>query len=157
MNEQETRLYFAYGSNLHAPRLRGRVPSARPVAVARLPGFALVFGKRGGDGSAKCDIVPVDDAAVWGAVYRIHCAEQPRLDAAEGAGYREIAATVVAHDGAHTVFTYRARPGWTTSAPPKPWYRDIVLTGAREHGLPRAYIAEVEAAAAYPGAPAAPR
>lgn len=156
MSAGEARLYFAYGSNLHAPRLRGRVPSAHTAAIARLPGFALVFGKGGRDGSAKCNIVPATDAVVWGAVYRIARTEQPALDAAEGAGYEEISIIVEAGGESLTVFTYQARPGWAASAPPQMWYRDIVLAGAREHGLPSDYIAAIETAAAEVGVPAMP-
>ena len=48
-------LYFAYGSNLSSARMAARVPSARVVARAQLPGHALRFHKVGRDGSAKCD------------------------------------------------------------------------------------------------------
>jgi len=49
-------LYFAYGSNMAAERLRARVPSARLMGSAVLAGHALRFHKPGSnDGSAKCD------------------------------------------------------------------------------------------------------
>ena len=49
-------LYFAYGSNMCAGRLRGRVPSAVPVRVARLLNHSLRFHKRSDkDGSGKAD------------------------------------------------------------------------------------------------------
>lgn len=146
MNADDTRLYFAYGSNLHAPRMRERVPSAVTVAVGRLSGFDLAFAKRGADGSGKCDIVTSEAACVWGVVYRIARAEQPALDAAE-AGYDEIGITVSTPAGRLAVFTYRSRPGARGGAAPRSWYRDIVLAGAREHGLPEDHIARIEAAA----------
>jgi len=37
--------YFAYGSNMSLARLRRRVPSARRIAVATLPGYRLRFHK----------------------------------------------------------------------------------------------------------------
>ena len=46
-------LYFAYGSNLSSPRLRARVPSARPEGVARLEGQRLALDKPGRDGTAR--------------------------------------------------------------------------------------------------------
>ena len=45
MNEAPTRLYFAYGSNLHPPRLRARTPSARALGRADLEGYRLLFHK----------------------------------------------------------------------------------------------------------------
>ncbi len=48
-------LYFAYGSNLRASHLRGRVPTAACVGRARLPGRRLTTGKLGRDGSGKAD------------------------------------------------------------------------------------------------------
>lgn len=138
-----TRLrYFAYGSNLSTPRLTRRVPSARPLAVARLPAHRLHFHLRGGDGSAKCDAYFTGRAedGVWGMVWEIAPAHKPRLDKAEGLGY--------SYDEAHVrvkttrgdeleVFTYRARAGRIAHGlVPYDWYRDFVLSGAREHGLP---------------------
>ena len=46
-------LYFAYGSNLCASRLRGRVPSAVVVERARLPGRRLVTDTLGRDGTTQ--------------------------------------------------------------------------------------------------------
>ncbi len=48
-------LYFSYGSNMSSRRLLSRVPSARFITSASLPGHALHFHKKGLDGSAKCD------------------------------------------------------------------------------------------------------
>lgn len=93
-------LYFAYGSNMLLARLRERTPSARRVAVARLPGHVLRWHKAGQDGSGKCDVVAVADAAacVHGVLYEIARAEKPRLDRAEslGVGYDEMRVQVQA-------------------------------------------------------------
>ena len=48
-------VYFAYGSNMSTARLRGRVPSCKPLGVATLPGHALRFHKRSADKSGKCN------------------------------------------------------------------------------------------------------
>ncbi len=146
----DTRLYFAYGSNLHGTRMCARVPSAQRLAVARLHGHRLTFGKWGEDGSGKCDVTPADGDVVWGVVYRIDSAEQHRLDAAEGPGYRIETVTLARDDGPIEAFTYIARPAWLTDAPPYDWYRDIVAAGAREQALPADYVARIEAAVAVP-------
>lgn len=137
----ETRLYFAYGSNMYSTRMRQRVPSAEIVDTARLPGYMIVFRKHGRDGSAKCDLEPLEPATAWGVVYQLPVDELPALDAAEGEGYRREPVVVAARDGLLHAFTYRARPDWTTDAPPFDWYLELVLAGAREHGLPAVYLA----------------
>lgn len=139
---------FAYGSNMCTPRLQARTPSARPLAVARLPGHGLGFHKRGWrDGSGKGDAFARDDptAGVWGVVFRIAPAQKRDLDRAEGLGhgYDEARLRVVEPDGtAHHAWVYRASPAAIDpTAIPFAWYRDLVLAGAREHGLPDDYIA----------------
>lgn len=141
-------LYFAYGSNMSATRLRRRVPSAEAFSAARLAGHRLVFHKVGRDGSAKCDVLAtqVENDVVYGVVYRIDPAHKPRLDAAEGLGkgYAEKTVQVECTDGGNaTVFLYYA----THIDPdlrPYTWYKAHVLRGAREHGLPSRYIALIE-------------
>ncbi|MEM8882763.1 MAG: gamma-glutamylcyclotransferase family protein [Planctomycetota bacterium] len=130
--------YFAYGSNLSSRRLRARTPSARPVRVAALEGWSLRWHKRSLDGSGKCDIVPEEGGTVWGVVYAIDLREKPRLDAAEGLG--------------HGYEERRVEHGWTyvatdvdPSRMPYDWYKAFVVAGAREHGLPDAYVRGLEA------------
>lgn len=145
MSESGTRLYFAFGSNMHTPRMSARVPSARFVRVGRLDGFRLAFHQWSPDGSAKCDIDPAETGIVRGVVYRIHAAEQAWLDAVEGPGYYVDTVTVATDGGPLEAFTYRSRRDWLTDLPAYTWYRDVVAAGARAHGLPSAYIAAIEA------------
>lgn len=117
--------YFAYGSNLWMPRMRERCPSARVVGPSLLHGWTAVCDKPSTDGSAKLNIRPDADGAVAGVVYQIDDAERPRLDAAEPR-YRAIetpAGLAYAYDGPPTL------------ARPHDWYVDLVVAGARSHGL----------------------
>lgn len=155
ITQDEELLYFAYGSNLHPHRLRERVPSARALAVARLTGYALRFHKRGRDGSGKCNIHHTGRPAdrVFGAVYVMAAGERARLDGAEGlgAGYRLAWLDVYADDTPHTVFSYIAETGHIDDTlSPFDWYHQLVLAGARHHGLPNEYVAAIGAVAAYP-------
>ena len=146
MSDSGVQLYFAYGSNMYEPRLQSRVPSARYYDVARLPGYCLVFAKRGADGSAKCDLEPFEPETAWGVVYCIDAGERPLLDEAEGEGYQPMEVRVATGEQFLDAFTYRARPAWRSEALlPYAWYRDTVAAGAREHGLPEVYIAAIEA------------
>lgn len=147
-----SRLYFAYGSNLHRARMQRRVPSAAVVGVATLRDFRLAFRKLAGDGSTKCDLEPAPGETVRGVLYRFDAAEQGNLDAAEGPGYARTTVEVapVGGDRSIEVWTYMARAGWIGSGRPFTWYRALVAAGAGEHGFPPEYIAAVEAIAADP-------
>lgn len=138
---------FAYGSNMCTARLRARVPSARPIEIARLADHELRFHKRGWrDGSGKANVFQRADpeAHVWGVLFEIDEREKPDLDRIEGLGrgYDETRLPVTTASGAtRHAWLYRAHP--SAIAPdllPFRWYRDLVLTGAREHGLPDGYI-----------------
>lgn len=141
-------VYFAYGSNMSSRRLRHRVPSARVVGRGALPGYRLAWHKRGSDGSGKCDIIagwPGD--VVYGVLYSLAAEDKPRLDRAEGLGYSYGQCDVEPwlldrHEstGAITYYALRTDPTYI----PFSWYRDHVLIGAREHGLPAHYIAMIE-------------
>ena len=140
-------LYFAYGSNMSTRRIRQRVPSAQPLSVGVLDGHRLAFHKVGRDGSAKCDalVSPNVGECLYGVVYRIDPAHRARLDAAEGLGNGYQCKTVALRlaDGTRaTAFTYYATH-IDPSLRPYPWYKEHVLRGAREHGLPGPHIAEI--------------
>jgi hypothetical protein len=146
--------YFAYGANLHPERMRRRVPSAQPLGCAVLTGHVLRFHKQSRkDGSGKCDAHytgrPQD--RVYGAVYSLAAAEKAALDAIEGPGY-EVAERVVIHAGTQrAVFLYRARPDAVRRGlRPYDWYHALVVSGARHHGLPEAYVERLAAVAANP-------
>ncbi len=138
-------LYFAYGSNLLGERLRRRVPSARVVGPARLDGYAMRFNLLSGDGSAKCNIVPREDAHVWGVAWTLPRAEREGLDRAEGLGiaYDEHTVAITVADGMREALTYVGRPERLgAAAAPYGWYKAFVLAGALEHALDPHYVSE---------------
>jgi len=147
-------IYFAYGSNMSSRRLRQRVPSARVVGRGVLPGYRLAWHQRGRDGSGKCDIAAGGGRdVVHGVVYAFRPEHKPWLDRAEGLGHsyaqRTVRAWLVERGGWLEALTYYAlRTG--AGRTPFAWYRDHVLIGAREHGLPGPYIRMLEAVAAQP-------
>jgi gamma-glutamylcyclotransferase (GGCT)/AIG2-like uncharacterized protein YtfP len=142
---------FAYGSNMPTARIRARCPSAVAMGVAELRGYQLRWHKASKDKSGKADIVEsdVDDASVYGVLYEISPEEKPALDAAEGLGngYEEVRIVVVHNGEEATVTAYQA----TKTDPnlkPYTWYKALAAFGAREHMLPAAYIAQIEAVTA---------
>ena len=140
-------VYFAYGSNMSTARLRERMPSCKPLGIATLPGHALRFHKRSVDGSGKCNAFATgNDVSVTGVLFGFDPAERAALDKAEGAGngYEHATVTVINERGRRRkVLTYLATPDYVDdSLRPYDWYKDLVLAGGREHGLPPGYIAE---------------
>jgi hypothetical protein len=139
-------VYFAYGSNMWTARLRERAPSCKPLGIATLPGHALCFHKRSQDGSGKCNaLATVGEDRVIGVLFSFDPAERAKLDEAEGLGYGYQHATVTVFNDKgrrRKVLTYLATPDYIDdSLRPYGWYKDFVLAGGTEHGLPPEYIA----------------
>lgn len=79
-------------------------------------------------------------------LFRFDPKEREKLDRAEGAGkgYEHATVTVI-NDKGHRrkVLTYLATQSHVDDRlKPYSWYKEHVLAGAEEHGLPAAYVAE---------------
>lgn len=147
--DAHTRLYFAYGSNLHPVRMADRLAAPQLLGAIALPGWTRVFDKRGRDGSGKCTIVPTDDA-VHGALYALTPADKARLDLIEGlgTGYDELQVELPGHGSAST---YVARAEARASGLAIfDWYLDLVVVGALYLRCPDAEIAQLRALPAVP-------
>ena len=77
--------YFAYGSNLNKRQMRERCPDSKPMFIATLPNYKLVFVGwsrqwRGGVISIK----PLRGERVRGAIYEVSEQCVQRLDKSEG-------------------------------------------------------------------------
>jgi len=131
-------LYFAYGSNLHAPRMRERIPSARALGAHLLEGFRFTLDKPSRDGSAKANLHAQADARVWGAVYRLDPADWPALDACEP-GYRRQRVRLRGEDAEREADTY-VSPLRSPEPVAFEWYKQLIVAGAREHALPAAWL-----------------
>ena len=92
--------------------------------------------------------MPTDGpGVVWGVLFDVACDEKRALDAVEGLGigYFEKEVRIVTDDRECLALTYHANPTSIDAALcPFDWYRDYVVRGAREHGLPADYIRELE-------------
>lgn len=139
---------FAYGSNMRSSRLQARTPSATPLGIGRLKRHALRWHKAGRDGSGKCDVEHTghDHHAVWGVLYTLDVAEKPALDAAEGLGLGYTEKRAAIHVGETTIEAWLyVAIDTAADLTPYDWYKAFVVEGAREHALPRDYIAALEA------------
>ena len=141
--------YFAYGSNMCTNRLGKRAPSCKFCAVAALKGYEVKFHKRSRkDGSGKCNAYRTgnQDDEVIGALFEIDPLEKEDLARYEGVGYHETSVSVVSAGRVITAFTYVADAETIDdSLAPYTWYKDFVVAGALEHGLPKTYIQKLEA------------
>lgn len=142
-------LYFAYGSNMLTRRLRAasRAPSARVEATGFIEGHRLTFDKvskeKSEGRSGKCDAEATGNPSdhVYGVLFSIDRAEEKALDEAEGRdkGYKKDRIHVVTTDGKRTAVTYIATEK-DPSLRPYDWYKELVIAGAVEHGLPQSYV-----------------
>ena len=151
-----TLFYFAFGSNMLTERLTRRCPSARPVGPAVMEDHALAFSKIGREGSGKATIFSQPGSEVYGVLFKLDRRELPLLDAFEGkgSGYDRIDDCPVRPFGVLDpvpASTYMAPPAFCDpSLLPFDWYHALVLAGARQHGLPDHYVANLAAAAYQP-------
>jgi cation transport regulator ChaC len=141
--------YFAYGSNMSRTQMAGRTGPIRDAneapRVALLRGYRFAFTVRSTDGRIYANVMASPDDVVHGVLYRCGEAGMQVLDRYE-AGYERRQVTVTDQTGREyeaTVYVGLARctvePGQPTAR-----YREIVLQGAREFGLPEEYVAEIE-------------
>lgn len=122
-------------------RLVERVGGVDIVGAARARGWRHRFNKQGRDGTGKGNIEPGDEH-VWGVLYRMAATQLDVLDGFEG-GYRRCEIAVEIPGERVTALSYLGlSPG--ASLRPAHWYLDHYRIGIREHGLPEAWLAEVE-------------
>jgi len=141
--------YFAYGSNLDANTFLGRrrmEPLETRVAV--LDDFELRFDLPVGPGErGVANVVPSRGNEVWGVLYLLTHREAERLDRTEGVphgAYSRLA--IEARDTAGTrigAFTYHSARGRAGRKPSRR-YLGLLISGARQHGLPAQYIARLQ-------------
>lgn len=130
-------------------RLLDRVPSAKKVDVGILEKHELKFHKISKkDGSAKCDACETGNPEhkLYGVVFHILEKEKPELDKKEGLGYgyEQKDVKILLNNGAVIeAFTYYAT-SINSELKPLDWYKEHVLHGARENGLPIEYIRSIE-------------
>ena len=143
-----TQRYFAYGSNMLRERLVARVSTARVVAVGVVRDFQLDFAKASVDHSGKGDMVASPGGEVWGVLYEFDAEQKADLDTHEGRHYQAREVVVSTPSGDETAWAYMAEPQRRDpSMRPYDWYLALIIAGARQGGLPEAYIQAVEATA----------
>ncbi|MFQ5779652.1 MAG: gamma-glutamylcyclotransferase family protein [Nitrospiria bacterium] len=136
--------YFAYGANMNLKDMRRRCPNAQFIKRVFLEEYQFVYDFFGDDREgAVADIIPSPGGRVWGALFLLDQAGLAALDDYEGypRHYRRETFRVVddAHKGYEAIAYFRV--GLKTGKPSEDYHK-AVIKGARDCGLPKAYIAK---------------
>ena len=146
-----SKAYFAYGSNLWIDQMVARIGPIRQGAgrprIARLPNYRLTFNMQGEDGQVFANLMSPGQG-VLGVVYRCSSEALLRMDQYEK-GYERRQVQIVLENGVElNAVTYIAQTSQTEGvSQPSAEYLQRILRGARQHGLPEAYIKEIQAVA----------
>jgi gamma-glutamylcyclotransferase (GGCT)/AIG2-like uncharacterized protein YtfP len=141
--------YFAYASNLWADQMTARtgplVQGDEPPRVARLPDHRLVFNMQGEDGQVYANVESPGDGVI-GVLYRCGPSTLNKLDAYER-GYDRCRVLVTDERGvAVAAVAYVAKADRIANGKqPSANYLEKIVRGARQHGLPEAYIRAIAA------------
>ena len=130
--------YFAYGSNLNKKQMLERCPDSKPIFIATLPNYKLVFVGwsrqwRGGVASIK----PFRGEKVLGAIYEVSDKDWKRLDSYEGSpgNYIRFNITVFDEDGEPIKAITYVKSGQFEETPPSKEYLSIIQQGYRDWGM----------------------
>ena len=124
--------YFAYASNLNRKQMQERCPDSKPMFVATLPNYKLVFTGwsrqwRGG----KASIKSFRGERVPGAIYEVTEVCLRRLDKYE-ASYNRFKVTVFNEDGEPIEAITYIKSGQLEETPPSKEYVAVIQQGYRD-------------------------
>jgi hypothetical protein len=151
--------YFAYGANMATDVIAGR----RGLVVlesraGRAMGWRVGFVERGlplvepafagliSDEVLEARSVEAREALerttteAWGVLHRVSESDLRRLDRFEGPGYLRRAVAVRDREGDVVEAQAYTSPRPVAGRAPSRRYRDLLLHGAREHGLPESHL-----------------
>ena len=127
--------YFAYASNLNRQQMRERCPESKPMFVATLPNYKLVFAGwsrqwRGG----KASIQLFRGEKVMGAVYEVSERCLSRLDKYEGCpgDYHRLKVTVFDEDGGPVEAVTYIKSGQLDETLPSKEYLAVIQQGYKD-------------------------
>ena len=130
--------YFTYASNLNRKQMRERAPESKPMFVATLPNYKLVFAGwfrqwRGG----YATIVLSRGDKVIGAIYEVSERDLRRLDSYEGCpgNYNRMNVTVFDEDGNPVEAVTYIKAGRLEETQPSKEYLAVIQQGYRDWEL----------------------
>ncbi|XP_057371487.1 gamma-glutamylcyclotransferase-like isoform X1 [Daphnia carinata] len=145
MEKQSTYFYFSYGSNMLKERIQINDINAIPYAAARLDDYRLDFNYRSLRWmGAVATIVESPGCHVWGVVWIKENNTITALDNQEGVHqeiYRPLSVQVVTLEGETLICRcYQQTREWEIDRRPSAVYKNIMIRGAKENGIPDHYI-----------------
>ncbi|XP_008322121.1 gamma-glutamylcyclotransferase [Cynoglossus semilaevis] len=151
MDDNQTFMYFAYGSNLLKERLQLKNPSALMYSVARLQNYKLAFGNHKGIANSRwhggvATIEPSPGDEVWGVVWKMNLSDLESLDRQENVRlgtYSPVELSVKTDGQVIGCRSYIMNS--CVYAPPSPQYLQVILMGAEQNGLPKDYQEKLRA------------
>jgi gamma-glutamylcyclotransferase len=130
--------YFAYASNLNKKQMRERAPDSRPMYVATLPNYKLIFvgwSRRWRGGTATIELSRGDK--VLGAIYEVSERDMKRLDAYEDCprSYSRLNVTVFDEDNNPLEAVTYIKAGRLEETQPSEKYRAVIQQGYRDWAI----------------------
>ena len=127
--------YFAYASNLSKKQMQTRCPDSKPMFVAVLPNYKLVFTGWSRDWhGGKATIKSFRGEKVRGAVYEVTDACLRQLDKHE-AGYARLNVTVFDEDNQAVQAVTYIKSGQLEETLPSKEYGEVLRQGYRDWRL----------------------
>ena len=130
--------YFAYGSYLNKKLMLERCPDSKPMFIASLHNYKLVFVGwsrqwRGG----LVSIRPFRGERVLGAIYEVSDRDLKRLDSYQGYpnNYTRLNVTVFDEDGEPIKAITYIKSGQSEEAQPSKEYSALIQQGYRDWGI----------------------
>ncbi len=143
-NSIEKIMYFAYGSNLHLRQMKKRCPGSLFIRRAYLENYRFIYdGYSNTREGAVASIIKSPGDIVYGGLFEITENDLQKLDRYEGypwnylRDYFDIADEKKSRYNAVAYFREGKRPGI-----PSEYYKQTVVQGAEDCGLPEGYISE---------------
>ncbi|KAG8228950.1 hypothetical protein J437_LFUL007701 [Ladona fulva] len=143
-----TFLYFGFASNMLEKRVRLSCPSAQRKGKGKLKGYKLDFNYRSERWKGAMATLTEDpNGVVWGAVWEIPISSRMELDRKEGveSGVYRVLEVKVDCDGEFlSCWAYQCTRPFDQDRRPSPFYKSVILEGARETFLPFDYVKMLE-------------
>lgn len=133
----DTRLYFAYGSNINLEQMAYRCPDAQVIGPVTLEDYELTFRGRT-DGRGVANIEPKEGSVVHGLLWRITPKCEIALDRYEGVPRLYVQQEVTvrdANDKPYTVMAYVMTELFREPALPSQYYFDGIRDGFIQNGM----------------------
>ena len=136
MNEEKTRFYLAYGSNLNLAQMKMRCPDSKKLGTAILEGYRLAF--RGRKDNAYLTVEEAKGFKVPLGIYAVTEADEMQLNDYEGFPIlyikKDMKVRVLETNEVVDAFLYIMNKGFELGMP-SPRYQKIVMDGYHDFGF----------------------